>query len=203
MITGVKRPRTGEGMDRPLIYVVDASIDVTGAFVCIRNLARSLAGLARVVLVLPRESRIPVTECADFDRVLRLPIVSLSRSKKSILKYGPALAVSAWGLLSSMRETHSSRLLINDFNLMHGLVLRILGYRGILVTWIRFDPRRFGVILSTLWLRGVSASSTEVVAVSRFVQSIVPRWLQTRLVYDAVPFIRPDVDETSTKRASP
>ena len=35
------------------------------------------------------------------------------------------------------------------------------------------------------------------------VQSIVPRWLQTRLIYDAVPFLRPDVDESSIKRASP
>ena len=59
MITGRMRPEaathSGKGMDRPLIYVVDASVDVTGAFVCIRNLARSLSGLARVVLVLPRE----------------------------------------------------------------------------------------------------------------------------------------------------
>src|SRR4051794_17491203 len=107
--------------DGPLIYVLDASVDVTGAFVCIRNLARLLSGLARVVLVLPYESRIPATECADFDRVVRLPIVSLSRSATSILKYGPALAVSSWRLLNSMREGHANRLLINDFNLMHGL----------------------------------------------------------------------------------
>ena len=188
--------------DSPLIYVLDASVDVTGAFVCIRNLARSLSGLARVVLVLPRESRIPETECVDFDRVVRLPIVSLSRSATSILKYGPALAVSSWRLLNGMREGQANRLLINDFNLMHGLVLRMLGYRGILVTWIRFDPRRFGVVLSTLWLRGVSASSTEVVAVSRFVQSVVPGWLKTTLVYDSVPLMGSDVRGSHIKGMS-
>jgi glycosyltransferase involved in cell wall biosynthesis len=186
-------------MDLPLIYVLDASVDVTGAFVCVRNLARSLSGLARVVLVLPGESRIPPTECVDFEQVVRLPIVSLSRSATSMLKYGPALAVSSWELLKGMREKQVSRLLVNDFNLMHGLILRMLGYRGILVTWIRFDPRRFGTILSTIWLRGVSASSTEVVAVSRYVQSIVPRWLHTRLIYDAVPFMRPDLSAFSVK----
>ena len=100
-----------------------------------------------------------------------------------------------------MREKQVNRLLVNDFNLMHGLVLRMLGYRGILVTWIRFDPRRFGITLSTLWLRGVSASSTEVVAVSRYVQSVVPGWLQTRLIYDCIPFISPNVSASSAKHA--
>jgi len=138
-----------------------------------------------------------VTECVDFDRVVRLPIVSLSKSATSILKYGPALVVSSWQLLKNMRARGANRLLINDFNLMHGLVLRILGYRGILVTWIRFDPRRFGPVLATLWLRGVSASSTEVVAVSRYVQSIIPPWLKTKLIYDAVPFVKPPVSGLS------
>lgn len=173
--------------DLPMIYIVDASIDVTGAFVCARNEARLLNGVAQVTLVLPAATRIAAEELQPFAKVLRLPLVSLRRSVRSFVLYLPALLVASWRLRQHLRADRAERLQLNDFYLMHGAVCRLLGYRGQIVTWVRFDPRRYGRLLSGLWLFLGSRTSNRMVAVSRFIQSILPPHIQTVLLYDTLP----------------
>ncbi len=132
-------------------------------------------------------SRLGRGDLDAFARVEYLPIVNLRKSLKSFLLYVPALLATSWRLRRMMIADGARLLQLNDFFLMHGTVLRLLGYRGVIATWVRFDPRRFGRVLSRLWLRATVASADQVVSVSRFVQeSALPTWVSSRVIYDPV-----------------
>jgi glycosyltransferase involved in cell wall biosynthesis len=177
--------------DQPVIYLVDGSVAVTGAFACARNIARGLRGRARVVLVIPTRSSIGPDETVDFDAVCRLPIQPLRRSPGAALAYLPALAFASLRLRWLLHRDRATTLLVNDFHLMHGAVCRALGFRGRVLTWIRIDPAAFGASISNIWLRLAAASSDCLVTVSRFIQSRLPKTLETRLLYDALSELPP------------
>lgn len=168
----------------PTIFVVDASVDITGAVIAASRAAALLREDVRSVLVLPAESRVPDEAVDGFAEVLRLPMVQLRKSVRSLLGYLPGLLGTALRLRREMRLRGCERLQMNDFYLMQGAMLRLLGFRGRIVTWIRIDPRRFGR-LGRLWLWAGRRSSDRLVAVSRFILRCLPRGLSAALVYDA------------------
>lgn len=164
----------------PILYLVDASMAVTGAFVAARNQTRALRDVLQIVLVLPEGSSIPASELSDFWRVEYLPIVSPSK----ILRYVPALLIASWRLRRVMQKDAAICLQLNDFYLMHGVVLRLLGYRGIIIQWVRCNPYNFAgkAARPLLWLAKLSAN--KFVAVSSFVQSLLPRRYNAEILYD-------------------
>lgn len=180
--------------DLPVIYLVDGSVAVTGAFACARNIAKALAGRAWVVLVLPTHSTIGPEETVDFAAVRRLPIRPLRRSVGSVLGYLPALSVAALALRWLMRRDHAMALIVNDFYLMHGAFCRLLGFRGRVFTWVRINPAAFGAGVSKIWLRLATASSDRLIAVSRHIQGQMPLGLQTELLYDALAVLPPTAE---------
>ena len=172
--------------DLPVVYLVDGSVAVTGAFVCARNIARALAGRARVVLVLPAHSTIGPNDTTPFAGVRRLPIRPLRRNFGAVLAYLPALVVASFALRWLMRRDRATVLIVNDFYLMYGALCRALGFRGRLLTWVRIDPAAFGARLSGLWLRLAAASSDRLVAVSLHIQGRLPKGIGSELLYDAL-----------------
>lgn len=175
----------------PVVYLVDGSVAFTGAFACARNIARALVGFADVVLVLPKGSTIPAAELGDFKAVHYLQIRNLRRSPGAVLFYLPCLAHSAWKLRRLMRADGATRLLLNDFYLMHGALCRIMGFSGQIFSWVRIDPRGYGRQLSQLWLRCMEWGADQVVAVSRHIQGCLPAAMETSLLYDAIAFQAP------------
>lgn len=175
----------------PVVYLVDGSVAFTGAFSCARNIARALAGFANVVLVLPKGSTIPVAELGDFKAVHYLQIRNLRRSPGAVLLYLPCLALSAWQLRRLMHVDGATRLLLNDFYLMHGALCRLMGYCGQIFSWVRIDPHGYGRQLSRLWLRCMVWGADKVVAVSRHIQGCLPAGIQTSLLYDAIDLPAP------------
>jgi L-malate glycosyltransferase len=176
----------GRFPDLPVVYLVDSSVAVTGAFVCARNIARALAGRARVVLVLPAHSTIGPRDTTPFAVVRRLPIRPLRRNVGAVLAYLPALFVASVALRWLMWRDRATVLIVNDFYLMHGALCRALGFRGRLLSWVRIDPAAFGARLSGLWLRLAAASSDRLVAVSRHIQGLLPQRIRAELLYDAL-----------------
>lgn len=174
----------------PAIYLVDASVAVTGAFACARNIAKALRGRARVTLVLPSNSTIGPSETTEFAAVHRLPLRPLRRSAGAVLNYLPALVSAAVALRWLMSRDRATALIVNDFHLMHGAVCRMLGFRGSVYTWVRIDPAAFGAI-SKIWLRLATRSSDRLIAVSRHIQERLPRDLRTDLLYDALAKLPP------------
>ncbi|WP_404308891.1 glycosyltransferase family 4 protein [Neorhodopirellula lusitana] len=182
-------------MNRPL-YIIDSSIDVTGAFACLKNQAIALDGTTPVIIALPSKSRIPEAELAPFAEVVRLPIINIRRSVRSLLLYLPCLLIASIRLRLHMRRHQAAALQVNDFYMMHGVVCHFLGFRGTLLTWIRCDPSRYGKLLASVWLRLGDRYSQEMISVSKYIQKLVSDRCHSTVLYDCIPPV--DVDDALT-----
>lgn len=170
---------------RPSLIIVDGSVAITGALVSAARQAALLAGEIDTILALPHGHRVPAAQLAPFADVIELSIVPLRKSVGSLVAYGPSLIASTRQLRREMRRRGCERLQLNDFYLMHGSMLRLLGFRGRIVTFIRIDPTRFGSG-GRIWLAAARRCSTELVAVSRFIQRLLGPEYPSRLVYEQV-----------------
>lgn len=171
---------------KPVLFIVDGGIDTTGALISAARQAELTNDVIDTIIVVPVEHNKSTIEGAGFAGVIRLPIVALRKSLRGILLYIPALFVSAVRLKRAMRQRHCIRLQLNDFNLAQGAIIRLLGYRGWIVTWVRIDPKRYRVI-GRFWLALARWSSDELVVVSRFIAGQLPPNYRTTLIYNAVP----------------
>lgn len=167
---------------RPMLFIVDGSIAVTGALVAAERQAELLADEIETILILPRGHQVPPDRTRAFAEVIDLPIVNLRMSLAGVLLYAPALIVASFQLRRAMRRHGCERLQLNDFYLLHGAILRALGFGGRIVTYVRIDPTRFGV-MGRIWLAAARWCSTEIVAVSRFIQRLLGQDTPTRLNY--------------------
>lgn len=175
----------------PVIYLVDGSVAVTGAFICARNIAIALDGKAHVVLVLPTNSTIPASDTAIFHSVYRLPIRPLRRTLGAVLCYLPALIFSSAALRMLLLHDRVSTLVMNDFYLMHGVLCQLMGFRGHVFTWVRIDPATFSTVITKIWMRFSAAASHRMVAVSHHIQGRMPEGFRTQLLYDALAELPP------------
>ena len=171
-------------MNKPILYVVDASVAITGAFIAVRNEARAMKELLHIVLVLPKGSRIPAEALQDFWRVEYVEMLNPSKNMSALIRYVPALLCAAWTLKKQMKKDRCTRLQLNDFFLMQGLVLRLMGFKGYIAAWIRCDPARFAGAMAKpmLWL--LKRSSNQMVAVSSFIYSLLPKNYSVEVLYD-------------------
>lgn len=179
-------------MTRPSIVIVDGSTAVTGGLRGAIRIARLLEPWADTTLVLPAGSRVTATESSDFVDVVHLPLVPLRKTAGAVALYGPALLVAGWRLRRLLARKRATALIINDFVMMQGVVARALGYRGRIVTWVRFDPTRFPRLLSRAWLAAAYRASNAVVAVSDFIVRLLPPDPKLVRIYDTVDLDLPD-----------
>ncbi len=170
----------------PMLYILDPSKDITGAFIAAKNEAKLIQKDFNVVLVLPSVSKISDEDLTNFSKVLRLPIYDIRKSLSSILLYFPMLIISGWQLKQAMKRDHCKVLQVNDYYLMQGVVARLFGFKGKIVTWVRIDHRRYGSFFSKYWLKFDYWASDAVVAVSNFILSTLPESDKNILIYDPI-----------------
>lgn len=183
-LSETKADMAGDQRTRPSLFVLDGSGGRTGALIAANRAALLLSEDVASTLVFPEGVEIPPQAVSGFDRVIRLPMVHIRKSLASLVRYVPALIHSTLKLRRAMRGADCQRLQINDFHLLQGALLRLIGYRGLLITCIRVDPRRFGV-LGRLWVTAAMRSSDWVVVPSRFIERVIPPARHVRVVYDA------------------
>lgn len=183
MIRGAGDKRT-VGEAKPRLFVLDGSGGRTGALVAANRAAATLRKEVVSILVFPQDVDVPPEAVSGFEAMLRLPIVQIRKSLGSLMRYVPALIRSTLKLRRAMQRDNCERLQINDFNMLHGSLLRLFGYRGLLVTCVRVDPRRFG-ILGRLWVAAALRSSDWVIVPSHFIERIIPSAPNVRVIYDA------------------
>jgi L-malate glycosyltransferase len=185
---------------KPFIYIIDGSVDRTGALEAVRRQAASLTDSAQCVLVVPSANALTREQSPEFAKILRLPMVPLRRSLACVILYLPALLFCGWRLRRMLKADRCTRLQVNDFYLMQGAMARLLGYRGTLLTWIRIDPVRFGRIGRT-WLRIARKVSDGIVVVSHFIARQIGEGEGTLLVYDPYPEqrVEPAAPESSER----
>lgn len=167
------------------IFILDGSVAVTGAFVSARDMARALHDVAEVILVIPDTASISGKDLVDFAAVHRLPIRPLRRSLSSFALYVPQMIRATWKLSRLIARYSCEALLVNDFYLIQGPLLRMLGYNRLILTWVRINPANFGR-MGGVWLAFSARFSNTLVAVSRYVQGLLPAGMQSYLLYDPV-----------------
>jgi glycosyltransferase involved in cell wall biosynthesis len=172
-------------MQRRVAYILDGSTAVTGALVSAREIARALDGDVEVTLVLSDTAEIPAEALADFAAVRRVAIRPLRRSLRAVLGYFPFLCVAAVQLRLLMWRDGARCLIVNDFYLMQGVLLRLLAFRGRILTWVRIDPAAFGRI-ARLWIWAAARASDRLVAVSRHIRSLLPGTVYADVLYNPV-----------------
>ncbi|MEG3154961.1 glycosyltransferase family 4 protein [Sphingomonas sp. RB1R13] len=164
--------------------ILDGSVDVTGALNSARGQARMLRDDARFVLFLPIQSHAIHAAASDFEAVERVRLPELKRSLGGVLGYPFASLASARMLARRLRELDCERLQINDFYLLPGLLTRLFGFRGRIVTWVRIDPRRYG-LAGKIWLFAAQRFSNLMVSVSKYISACLPPSVKTKLIYDS------------------
>jgi glycosyltransferase involved in cell wall biosynthesis len=97
-----------------------------------------------------------------------------------------ALLPSGLRLRRLLRQTRATHLVLNDFYLLQGVICRLLGFRGRIITWVRVEPGRAGGRMTGLLWALIGISSDRVIAVSAFVQRQIPAWLKPTVLYDAL-----------------
>lgn len=167
---------------KPILFIVDGSIDVTGALISASRQAELLKHEIDTILVLSSFHKVPAERLNAFAKVVTLPFVLPRKKLLNAIFYLPSLLLSAVQLRLAMWRRGSDRLQVNDFYLLHGAVLRLLGFRGRIVTFVRIDPTRYGAA-GKAWLNAARWCSTEMAAVSNFIQSLLGPEFPTRLIY--------------------
>ncbi len=168
---------------KPRVCIVYAFKGISGAFVAIQRQAEVLGDEVDFTLVLPRSNPLSDEQLAPFQRVVRLPMVPLHPSFPGAFKYFATLVYSSVLIRLLLKKEKCTRVQMNCFTSHHGSMLRLLGYRGRIVTWIRSDPCRVG------WTGRVSLSlarlsSDAIVAVSEYVRRLLPKPDEALLIYD-------------------
>ena len=171
----------------PLVAILDGSVDITGALNSACGEARLLRDDARFILFLPSHSHAIHAAAADFERVERISLPDMKRSLPSLLRYPFAALASARMLTRRLRELGCERLQVNDFYLLPGPLTRLFGFRGRIVTWVRIDPRRYGMA-GKIWLFAARRWSNSIVSVSKFIIACVPNEVKTALIYESSQF---------------
>ncbi len=166
------------------IFILDASTARTGSLVCAISIAKAINNIEDVVLVVPNNAQLNNEDRQQFTRIVHLPLAVLNKSLKSICLYGIRLLVSSWKLRGILYRSQNNILIVNDFYLMEGAVVRAFGFTGHIYTWIRIDPSRYGFI-GKIWMAFARWSSTRMVVVSKFIRNIV-RYEDANVLYDSV-----------------
>lgn len=168
---------------KPCVCIIHAALGMSGAFVALQRQAELLADDAEFLLVIGRSNRVPEEQLGAFARVVRLPIVPLHQSAIGFLRYLVSLLHSSLLIRTLLKREKCSRVQMNCFTSHHGTVLRLLGFRGRIVTWIRSDPSRVGYV-GRRSLALAHWCSDAVVAVSDYVRRLLPWPEDAVVIYD-------------------
>lgn len=168
------------------ILLVDSSIAFTGAFKCALNEAELLSPQHTFIFVLPRQSTLrPYLEERGF-KVYMLPMVEISKSPKALLYYFPALLRNAQALKKIVKKEEIDVVQMNDFYNMLGVMLKRLGFKGKLITYVRFLPSSRPAPLRKLWTKFAQKYSDKVITVSNVALQQLPKHKDTICIYDPV-----------------
>lgn len=167
------------------VVIVDPSPAPTGALRAAINIAHALAPDTPVWLVIAATARVDALDLSMFARVVRVPMRQIRRSPADLMLFAPGLLAATWTLRRLLRP--DDVLVVNDFYLLHGWLLRRTGFRGRIVTWVRIDPLAFPATLQRGWIGATRAASDAVVAVSGFIAGRMRgAGIETRVIYDPV-----------------
>lgn len=168
------------------ILIIDNSVAYTGAFKCALNEAELLSDKHRFIFVMDEKTTLaPVLQEKGYT-VYQLPLMEIRKSIPVLLTYPFRLLSNTLALKKIVRKEQVDAVQVNDFYNMLGVALKATGYKGKLITYVRFLPSVMPGILRTLWVRYGLKYSHRMIAVSDAVLHQLPSDRRTVRIYDPV-----------------
>src|SRR5690606_11801253 len=148
------------------ILIIDNSIAFTGAFKCALNEAELLSGEHRFIFLLPKESTLVNILREKGIKVYTVPMLEIKRSPAALVSYPFALLRNAMHLHKIVRREKVDVVQVNDFYNMLGVALKMTGFKGKLLTYVRFLPSVMPSVLRNTWTKLGLKYSHKMIAVS-------------------------------------
>jgi glycosyltransferase involved in cell wall biosynthesis len=188
--------------ERPVVLVIDNSVDVTGALKSITYVSRDLAGDFTFKFVLPVNSRARQwLEKAGSTVVRELPLKELSKRLRSVIIYIPVLFVNALLLRRLIKSENVSLLHVNDLYDLLPVVLCAMGSNIRYVCHVRFLPSKFPPWLFQFWLRLHLKYAKRVVIVSKHLLQQLPYHPKLELIYSGLP-VKEEISQSGRTQSS-
>jgi len=170
------------------ILLIDNSVALTGAFKCALNEAELLSHQHHFVFIIPKKSNINSYLEEKGIKYYRLNMLEIHKSL-SIFLYPIILLVNTLRVSSIIKKEKIDVVQCNDFYNLLGAGVKLLGYKGIALTYVRFMPSAIPGLLRRLWINVAQKHSHRVIAVSDSVLKQLPLKANTIRLYDAANLV--------------
>lgn len=183
---------------KPRVLVLDNSVATTGAYRSALALAQALREYAQLQFVLPRAPALHSELASLGFRSHALSLVEIGRSIRRLLAYVPMLVLNGIRLRRLLTRERVDALVANDYYNLLPAMVRLLGWRGRILTIVRLLPAAQQPWLNRLWIAAMRVASDRVVAVSKAVAAQLPAEARAEVVYfpvgrglEAIPYAPP------------
>ena len=179
-------------MSKPRVLIIENSIDFTGALNSAVRTGELLRDHFDFHFLLPRGSKSVSYVKEKGFAFYELPMKEIRKNLWSILFYLPFLALNSLRLFKLLKDARINLMVSNDFYNLMPPVYRLLGGQVPYLCYVRFLPSRFPKWLVQIWFGMHARQATKILAVSRRVESELPRHPKVTVIYDGM-----DHDKTS------
>ena len=168
------------------VLIIDNSVAFTGAIKCAMSEAELLSANHTFTFVIPEKSILKNQLVAKGHKVYTLPMVEIKRSLSALVLYLPMLLLNGFRLRRILRKEHIDVVQANDFYNMLGIVVKLLGFKGKLLTYIRFLPSTQPGKLRWIWVNLAKKYAHKIICVSDAVLLQLPAHPKIVRIYDPV-----------------
>jgi glycosyltransferase involved in cell wall biosynthesis len=175
-------------MKKPIILIIENSIDVTGALKSITRTTFDLQSYFDFHFVIPKNARGRFwIEGKGFRSISELKMFEISRRITDIVLYIPFLLFNVYRLRRYVKKNRVALIHVNDlYNLLpvfHNLVWKDTPY----ICHIRFMPDRFPKWLLHFWISLHFRYASKIIAVSQSVLNQLPANPKLMLIHNELP----------------
>ena len=135
-----------------------------------------------------------------------LPMVEIGRSIWRLVAYIPMLIINGVRLRSMLARERVDALVANDYYNLLPTMVRLMGWRGQILTIVRLLPARQQPLLSRLWIAAMRFASNHVIAVSKAVAVQLPSDARAEVLYfpvgrglESISFVAPPAADDESR----
>lgn len=170
------------------ILIICNSIAFTGAFKAALQEAEVLSSKYDFVFVIPEGSILDKRLEKEGYRYYKLPMIEVGRSFRKIVLYFPVLWMNMLRLIKIVKRESVDVIHVNDYYNLLGASIKLLGYRGRIITHVRLLPSSRPSFMNKWWTIVAQRYSDWVVCVSDAVLREMPPNENTVRIYNAIMF---------------
>lgn len=166
------------------ILIIDNSLAFTGALKCAVNEAELLSPQHRFIFVIHKNSNV---NTYLRDKGIKYYAINMLEIRKSpaVFLYPFVLLYNTFRIRSIIKKESIDIVQSNDFYNLLGVAAKITGFKGKLITYVRFIPSVMPAFLRKVWTGLAQKFSYKVIAVSDTVLNQLPYRPNTIRIYDS------------------